>query len=151
MGQVKLQKPCTYMKCKIAIAHLEELYQSDKFLQSPALGRRKTSFMANRHFSQKDRKCITLIQKTPVKYLIGNNHFCSPLSSSFSSLCQIPQTCLGWAILFGANPILYMIFVFMQMYYIFMHSRINIHKNKVRKLFFAMQVLINLPPSYQHV
>ena len=41
MGYVKLQKPCTYMKCKIAIAHLEEVYQSDKFLQSPALGRRK--------------------------------------------------------------------------------------------------------------
>ena len=45
---------------------------------------------------------------------------------------EIPQTCFGWAILFGANPVLYMIFVFMQMYYIFMHSRINIHKNKVR-------------------
>ena len=58
---------------------------------------------------------------------VANLYF-RPTSFSF----EIPQTCLGWAILFGANPVLYMIFVFMQMYYIFMHSRINIHKNKVR-------------------
>ena len=46
---------------------------------------------------------------------------------------EIPQTCISWKILFGINPVLYMVFVFMQMYYIFMHSRININKNKVRK------------------
>ena len=50
----------------------------------------------------------------------------------FLTFFEIPQTCLSWAIVFGANPILYMIFVFMQMYYIFMHSRININKNKVK-------------------
>ena len=61
--------------------------------------------------------------------VIANLYF-RPTSFSF----EIPQTCLGWAILFGANPVLYMIFVFMQMYYIFMHSRINIHKNKVRDI-----------------
>lgn len=49
----------------------------------------------------------------------------------FLTFFEIPQTCFSWAILVGANPILYMIFVFMQMYYIFMHSRININKNKV--------------------
>ena len=47
---------------------------------------------------------------------------------------EIPQTCISWKILFGINPVLYMVFVFMQMYYIFMHSRININKNKVRKV-----------------
>ena len=46
---------------------------------------------------------------------------------------EIPQTCISWKILLGINPVLYMVFVFMQMYYIFMHSRININKNKVRK------------------
>lgn len=45
---------------------------------------------------------------------------------------EIPQTCISWKILFGINPVLYMVFVFMQMYYIFMHSRININKNKVK-------------------
>jgi hypothetical protein len=49
----------------------------------------------------------------------------------FLTFFEIPKTCKTWAILFGANPILYMIFVFTQMYYIFMHSRININKNKV--------------------
>ena len=49
----------------------------------------------------------------------------------FLSFFEIPRTCMSWAILLGANPVLYMIFVFMQMYYIFVHSRINVNKNKV--------------------
>ena len=49
----------------------------------------------------------------------------------FLSFFEVPRTCMKWAILLGANPIIYMIFVFMQMYYIFVHSRINVNKNKV--------------------
>ena len=60
----------------------------------------------------------------------------------FLTFFEIPQTCFSWAILFGANPILYMIFVFMQMYYIFMHSRININKNKVITLDFLVNALL---------
>ena len=49
----------------------------------------------------------------------------------FLSFFEVPRTCMKWAILLGANPVIYMIFVFMQMYYIFVHSRINVNKNKV--------------------
>ena len=50
----------------------------------------------------------------------------------FLSFFEVPRTCMKRAILLGANPVIYMIFVFMQMYYIFVHSRINVNKNKVR-------------------
>ncbi len=50
----------------------------------------------------------------------------------FLAFFEVPSTCTDdWAILLGANPVLYMVFVFMQMYYIFMHSRLNVNKNKV--------------------
>ena len=49
----------------------------------------------------------------------------------FLTFFEVPKTCMEWDVLLGANPILYMIFVFMQMYYIFVHSRINVNKNKV--------------------
>ena len=49
----------------------------------------------------------------------------------FLSFFEVPRTCMERAILLGANPVIYMVFVFMQMYYIFVHSRININKNKV--------------------
>ena len=49
----------------------------------------------------------------------------------FLSFFEVPRTCMKRAILLGANPVIYMIFVFMQMYYIFVHSRINVNKNKV--------------------
>ena len=49
----------------------------------------------------------------------------------FLSFFEVPRTCIKWAILLGANPVIYMTFVFMQMYYIFVHSRININKNIV--------------------
>jgi hypothetical protein len=32
----------------------------------------------------------------------------------FLTFFEIPKTCAGWTILLGVNPILYMIFVFMQ-------------------------------------
>ena len=49
----------------------------------------------------------------------------------FLTFFEVPRTCMSWDVLLGANPILYMVFVFMQMYYIFVHSRINVNKNKV--------------------
>ena len=48
----------------------------------------------------------------------------------FLTFFEVPRTCMSWDVLLGANPILYMVFVFMQMYYIFVHSRINVNKNK---------------------
>lgn len=49
----------------------------------------------------------------------------------FLTFFEIPKNCIGWAMILGANPILYMVFVFMQMYYIFVHARINVNRNKV--------------------
>lgn len=50
----------------------------------------------------------------------------------FLSFFEMPRTCTKWNILMGVNPVLYMIFVFMQMYYIFNHARLNVNKNKVK-------------------
>ena len=138
------------MKCKIAIAHLEEVYQSDKFLQSPALGRRKTSFMANRHFSQKDRKCITLIQKTPVKYLIGNNHFCSLFSSSFF-LSLSDTSNVSWMGHFvWSQPHSLHDFRF-HANVLHFHAFKDQHSQKQGEKIISCNVLKILPPSYQHV
>ncbi len=49
----------------------------------------------------------------------------------FLAFFEVPRTCRFWQVLQGVNPVLYMVFVFMQMYYIFMHSRLNVNKNKV--------------------
>ena len=46
-----------------------------------------------------------------------------------------------WDVLQGVNPVLYMVFVFMQMYYIFMHSRLNVNKNKILAKFGMMHVV----------
>jgi hypothetical protein len=36
---------------------------------------------------------------------------------------EIPQECGSWHLLSGINPVLHMIFSFMQMYFLFMHAR----------------------------
>ncbi|XP_040580037.1 proton channel OtopLc isoform X2 [Lepeophtheirus salmonis] len=59
----------------------------------------------------------------------------------FLTFFETPQTCLRWEILEGINPVLYMIFVFMQMYFIFTHCRININKNKAIAKFGMMHVI----------
>ena len=66
--------------------------------------------------------------------------------------------CSSWHILSGINPVLHMIFTFMQMYYlfmhsrsvivsmqmylVFMHSRLNINKNKIIAKFGLMHLLV---------
>ena len=50
--------------------------------------------------------------------------------------------CSSWHILSGINPVLHMIFTFMQMYYLFMHSRLNINKNKIMAKFGLMHLLV---------
>ncbi len=52
----------------------------------------------------------------------------------FLASFEVPRTCRFWQVLLGVNPVLYMVFVFMQMYYIFMHARLNVNKNKVKRV-----------------
>ena len=52
--------------------------------------------------------------------------------------------CSSWHILSGINPVLHMIFTFMQMYYLFMHSRLNINKNKIIAKFGLMHLLVKI-------
>ena len=70
-------------------------------------------------------------------------HFFEVISTtSFPQLFQVPMGCSSWHILSGINPVLHMIFTFMQMYYLFMHSRLNINKNKIIAKFGLMHLLV---------
>ena len=57
---------------------------------------------------------------------------------------QVPILCSSWHILSGINPVLHMVFTFMQMYFLFMHSRLNINKNKIFAKFGLMHMLVSL-------
>jgi len=59
----------------------------------------------------------------------------------FVHFFEINPKCENWNILFGINPVLHMLFTFMQMYYIFMHARLNIQKNKIIAKFGLMHLL----------
>ena len=59
----------------------------------------------------------------------------------FVHFFEIPYGCNAWHILSGINPVLHMIFTFMQMYYLFMHSRLNINKNKIIAKFGLMHLI----------
>ncbi|KAK7871315.1 hypothetical protein R5R35_007585 [Gryllus longicercus] len=54
---------------------------------------------------------------------------------------EIPFDSPCYQILRGINPVLQMIFTFMQMYFIFMNSRLNIHRFKVLARFGLMHVV----------
>ncbi|XP_067012327.2 proton channel OtopLc isoform X2 [Anabrus simplex] len=54
---------------------------------------------------------------------------------------EIPFNSPCYQILKGINPVLQMIFTFMQMYFIFMNSRLNIHRFKVLARFGLMHVV----------
>lgn len=43
----------------------------------------------------------------------------------FGQFFEIPPTSTCFQILHGVNPLLQMVFTFMQMYFIFMNSRVN--------------------------
>uniref|UniRef100_A0A1Y1MQN5 Otopetrin n=1 Tax=Photinus pyralis TaxID=7054 RepID=A0A1Y1MQN5_PHOPY len=59
----------------------------------------------------------------------------------FGTFFEIPFTPPCYMILRGVNPVLQMIFTFMQMYFIFMNSRLNIHRFKVIARFGLMHVV----------
>ncbi|GJQ74988.1 hypothetical protein Trydic_g9610 [Trypoxylus dichotomus] len=59
----------------------------------------------------------------------------------FGSFFEIPFTSPCYMILKGVNPVLQMVFTFMQMYFIFMNSRLNIHRFKVIARFGLMHVV----------
>ncbi|XP_012232098.1 proton channel OtopLc isoform X6 [Linepithema humile] len=59
----------------------------------------------------------------------------------FGAFFEIPPTSPCYQILQGVNPVLQMIFTFMQMYFIFMNSRLNIHRFKVIARFGLMHVV----------
>ncbi|XP_060532283.1 proton channel OtopLc isoform X7 [Cylas formicarius] len=59
----------------------------------------------------------------------------------FGSFFEVPFTSPCYMILRGVNPVLQMIFTFMQMYFIFMNSRLNIHRFKVVARFGLMHVV----------
>ena len=59
----------------------------------------------------------------------------------FVHFFEIPFGCSSWHILSGTNPGLHMVFTFMQMYYLFMHSRLNINKNKIIAKFGLMHLI----------
>ncbi|XP_021931664.1 otopetrin-2-like isoform X3 [Zootermopsis nevadensis] len=54
---------------------------------------------------------------------------------------EIPFTSPCYQILRGINPVLQMIFTFMQMYFIFMNSRLNIHRFKILARFGLMHIV----------
>jgi hypothetical protein len=58
----------------------------------------------------------------------------------FGSFFEIPFDSVCHQILRGVNPLLQMIFTFMQMYFIFMNSRLNIHRFKVLARFGLMHI-----------
>nr|XP_033337140.1 proton channel OtopLc isoform X5 [Megalopta genalis] len=59
----------------------------------------------------------------------------------FGTFFEVPPTSPCYQILQGVNPLLQMIFTFMQMYFIFMNSRLNIHRFKVIARFGLMHVV----------
>ncbi|XP_015593247.1 uncharacterized protein LOC107266843 isoform X2 [Cephus cinctus] len=59
----------------------------------------------------------------------------------FGAFFEVPPTSPCYQILRGINPVLQMIFTFMQMYFIFMNSRLNIHRFKVIARFGLMHVV----------
>jgi len=59
----------------------------------------------------------------------------------FVHFFEIKPSCPNYHILLGVNPVLHMLFTFMQMYYLFMHARMNIQKNKIIAKFGLMHLL----------
>ena len=59
----------------------------------------------------------------------------------FIHFFEVPNNCISWHILSGVNPLLQMIFTFMQMYFLFVHSRLNINKNQFIAKFGLMHLI----------
>ncbi|CAK1551670.1 unnamed protein product [Leptosia nina] len=59
----------------------------------------------------------------------------------FGTFFELPMDSPCYLILKGVNPVLQMVFTFMQMYFIFMNSRLNIHRFKVIARFGLMHVV----------
>ena len=59
----------------------------------------------------------------------------------FVHFFETPYDCSSWSAVTAVNPILQMIFTFMQMYYLFTHSKLNINKNKIIAKFGLMHLV----------
>lgn len=59
----------------------------------------------------------------------------------FGSFFEIPSTSTCYSVIVGVNPVLQMVFTFVQMYFIFVNSRLNIHKCKVLARFGLMHIV----------
>ncbi|XP_075212568.1 proton channel OtopLc-like isoform X2 [Lycorma delicatula] len=59
----------------------------------------------------------------------------------FGAFFEIPFSSHCYQVLRGVNPVLQMVFTFMQMYFIFMNSRLNIHRFKVIARFGLMHIV----------
>ncbi|XP_022185941.1 proton channel OtopLc isoform X7 [Nilaparvata lugens] len=59
----------------------------------------------------------------------------------FGAFFEIPFSSPCYQVLRGVNPVLQMVFTFMQMYFIFMNSRLNIHRFKVIARFGLMHIV----------
>ncbi|KAK3927549.1 Proton channel OtopLc [Frankliniella fusca] len=59
----------------------------------------------------------------------------------FGTFFETPFSSTCYNILRGINPVLQMVFTFMQMYFIFMNSRLNIHRFKVIARFGLMHIV----------
>ncbi|XP_067134851.1 proton channel OtopLc-like [Centruroides vittatus] len=59
----------------------------------------------------------------------------------FGSFFEIPSSSACYSVIVGVNPILQMVFTFVQMYFIFVNSRLNIHKCKVLARFGLMHIV----------
>ena len=59
----------------------------------------------------------------------------------FVHFFETPFHCNNWDVMSAVNPVLQMIFTFMQMYYLFMHCKLNINKNKIIAKFGLMHLI----------
>ena len=59
----------------------------------------------------------------------------------FVHFFETSYDCSSWSAVTAVNPILQMIFTFMQMYYLFTHSKLNINKNKIIAKFGLMHLV----------
>ena len=59
----------------------------------------------------------------------------------FVHFFETSYDCSSWTAVTAVNPILQMIFTFMQMYYLFTHSKLNINKNKIIAKFGLMHLV----------
>ncbi|CAB3373036.1 Hypothetical predicted protein [Cloeon dipterum] len=112
-----------------ATSPLQEKGSSHDLLEKPR--KRKTSESDNGHGS-------FFLRVGAIAFGLGTMIY---NGLEFGSWFEIPVHSDCYSVLRGANPVLQMIFTFMQMYFIFMNSRLNIHRFKVISRFGLMHIV----------